>query len=168
MYLIHFNCLTSLKMVKSKNVWQIFSKFPPIIKVSVVKNMSMDPIRNINATDLYREKKTSEIIVKYRTCNNYIGPICGCSFINCRKGIYFVVAHLYSTCHKLFIYVKATDIIMRHPPQLDPQPRFVGIASPSPHKHPQHIPTMFRTGINVNRPINPYPKYCLKYLGNII
>lgn len=51
---IYFDCLTSLKMVKSKNVWQIFSKFPPIIKVNVVKNMSMEPIRNINATDLYR------------------------------------------------------------------------------------------------------------------
>lgn len=54
MNFIYFDCLTSLKMVKSKNVWQIFSKFPPIIKVSVVKNMSMEPIRNINATDLYR------------------------------------------------------------------------------------------------------------------
>lgn len=57
---------------------------------------------------------------------------------------------------------------MRHPPQLDPQPRFVGIASPSPHKHPQHIPTMLSTGISVNRPINPYPKYCLKYIGIMI
>lgn len=58
MNFIYFDCLTSLKMVKSKNVWQIFSKFPPIIKVNVVKNMSMEPIRNINATDLYRGIKT--------------------------------------------------------------------------------------------------------------
>lgn len=139
-------------MVKSKNVWQIFSKFPPIMKVSVVKNMSMEPIRNIKATDLYRGKKNLDIILKYWACNIYI-PIRSWSFSAGDNKIYLV---------------KATDIIIRHPPQLDPQPRFVGIASPSPHKHPQHIPTMLSTGISVNRPINPYPKYCLKYFGIVI
>lgn len=74
----------------------------------------------------------------------------------------------FSTCEQNVARSKVTDIIMRHPPQLDPQPRFVGIASPSPHKHPQHIPTMLSTGISVNRPINPYPKYCLKYIGIMI
>lgn len=99
-----------------------------------------------------QREKNLDIILKYWACNIYI-PIRSWSFSAGDKKIYLV---------------KATDIIIRHPPQLDPQPRFVGIASPSPHKHPQHIPTMLSTGISVNRPINPYPKYCLKYFGIVI
>jgi hypothetical protein len=66
-------------MDMSKNVWQIFSKFPPIMKATVVSNISKAPIINIRATAL--EKRYIHIALKINSVQSNENPSKYCYLI---------------------------------------------------------------------------------------